>query len=99
MKPPDIPGRLTCRRTLTPASVSRPTAVPVNKTNAMLTARKDGMDVVVGLEAGADDYLTKPFRFTGLRARVHAHLRRRRTRSPQSEPVQQVGGSTVDTTA
>jgi DNA-binding response OmpR family regulator len=42
----------------------------------MLTARTDEVDVVVGLEAGADDYLTKPFRLSELRARVRAHLRR-----------------------
>ena len=41
----------------------------------MLTARTDEVDVVVGLEAGADDYLTKPFRLSELRARVRAHLR------------------------
>jgi DNA-binding response OmpR family regulator len=42
----------------------------------MLTARREEMDVVVGLEAGADDYLTKPFGLTELLARVRAHLRR-----------------------
>jgi DNA-binding response OmpR family regulator len=43
----------------------------------LLTARRDEMDVVVGLEAGADDYLTKPFGLTELQARIRAHLRRR----------------------
>ncbi|MGI8577206.1 MAG: response regulator transcription factor [Nocardioidaceae bacterium] len=42
----------------------------------ILTARHEEMDVVVGLEAGADDYLTKPFGLTELLARVRAHLRR-----------------------
>lgn len=42
----------------------------------VLTARRDEMDVIEGLEAGADDYLTKPFRMTELLARVRAHLRR-----------------------
>jgi DNA-binding response OmpR family regulator len=42
----------------------------------MLTARQDEMDVVVGLEAGADDYLTKPFGLAELLARIRAHLRR-----------------------
>jgi DNA-binding response OmpR family regulator len=42
----------------------------------ILTARTDEMDVVVGLEAGADDYLTKPVRLAELHARLRAHLRR-----------------------
>jgi DNA-binding response OmpR family regulator len=42
----------------------------------MLTARTDEIDVVLGLDAGADDYLTKPFRLLELLSRVRAHLRR-----------------------
>jgi len=47
-------------------------AVPV----LMLTARKEETDRVIGLEVGADDYLTKPFGMRELLARVHALLRR-----------------------
>ena len=42
----------------------------------MLTARSAEVDVVVGLDAGADDYVTKPFGLAELLARVRAHLRR-----------------------
>src|ERR687889_1258600 len=44
----------------------------------MLTARDDEMSIVVGLEVGADDYVTKPFRPRELVSRVRAQLRRRR---------------------
>ena len=42
----------------------------------MLTARTDTVDVVVGLESGADDYVVKPFKPQELIARVRARLRR-----------------------
>jgi DNA-binding response OmpR family regulator len=42
----------------------------------MITARADEVDAVVGLDAGADDYVTKPFRLGELLARIRAHLRR-----------------------
>ena len=42
----------------------------------MLTARDDEIDRVIGLEMGADDYLTKPFSMREFLARVKAHLRR-----------------------
>lgn len=45
----------------------------------ILTARSEEIDIVVGLDAGADDYLVKPFTVTVLLARLRAHLRRRST--------------------
>ncbi len=50
----------------------------------MLTARDDEIDRVIGLEMGADDYITKPFSMRELLARVKAHLRR--TRMLQQKP-------------
>ena len=47
----------------------------------MLTARDDETSVVVGLEVGADDFMTKPFRPRELVSRVRAHLRRQRLAS------------------
>jgi len=50
----------------------------------MLTAKDDEVDKIVGLEIGADDYLTKPFSAKELVARVRAHLRRNRKSAPQA---------------
>jgi DNA-binding response OmpR family regulator len=66
---PGIDGFEVCR------SIRRLSDVPV----IMVTARADTHDVVAGLEAGADDYLTKPFAPKELSARIRALLRRART--------------------
>ncbi|NDL58572.1 MtrAB system response regulator MtrA [Phytoactinopolyspora mesophila] len=59
----------------------------------MLTAKTDTVDVVVGLESGADDYVVKPFKPKELVARVRARLRR--TDDPKPETLQ-VGDVTID---
>jgi DNA-binding response OmpR family regulator len=64
---PDLDGVEVCRRMR---------ALRSGATIVMLTARQDEIEVVVGLDAGADDYLTKPFRLAELLARVRAHVRR-----------------------
>lgn len=61
----------------------------------MLTARGDDVDKIVGLELGADDYLTKPFNPRELVARVRAILRRT-ARTPISTPVLACANLTID---
>ncbi|MFJ1588131.1 response regulator transcription factor [Streptomyces sp. NPDC088197] len=63
----------------------------------MLTAKDGEYDEAEGLDTGADDYLTKPFSYVVLVARVKALLRRRA--SPGASPVLRVGGLAVDTSA
>ena len=69
---PGIDGFELCR------TLRRHSDVPI----VMVTARNDTHDVVAGLEAGADDYLTKPFAPKELSARIRALLRRVRPISP-----------------
>ena len=57
-------------------------AIPI----VMLTGRREEADRVMGLELGADDYLTKPFSPRELVARIRAVLRRRRHEVPQGRP-------------
>src|SRR6478735_9223235 len=64
---PGLDGLEVCRR----VRAARP-AVPI----MMLTGRDAELDAVSGLDAGADDYVAKPFRFAELLARVRAHVRR-----------------------
>jgi DNA-binding response OmpR family regulator len=64
---PDLDGVEVCRRLRRRAPQARV---------LMLTARTTEADVVVGLDAGADDYVTKPFRLAELLARLRALLRR-----------------------
>lgn len=71
---PGIDGFAVCR------SIRRSSDVPI----VMVTARADTHDVVAGLEAGADDYVTKPFQPKELSARIRALLRRARPSSAGS---------------
>jgi two-component system alkaline phosphatase synthesis response regulator PhoP len=57
----------------------------INTPIIMLTARDDEVDKIVGLELGADDYVTKPFSVKELSARVRAVLRRQNTGEQQQE--------------
>src|SRR4051794_32931840 len=64
----------------------------------MVTARNSEIDAVVGLEVGADDYVTKPFRLRELIARVRAALRRIPTSEPDEaqQEVVEVGDVRLD---
>ncbi len=71
---PKLDGLEVCRQLRTRSSV------PI----IMLTARDDELDKVLGLELGADDYVTKPFSIREFRSRIRALLRR--ARAPRLEP-------------
>ena len=83
---PDADGFTTCRR----LRALLPGAVII-----VLTARQDELDVVAGLESGADDYLLKPFKVVELLARIRAHLRRSRSEEASPERIQ-IGDLRVD---
>lgn len=78
---PSMSGLEVCR------SLRRVTDVPI----IMLTARKEEMDRVLGLELGADDYVTKPFSPRELVARVKAILRRSQNKARDSEGIEAKG--------
>ena len=81
---PELDGLEVCRE------IGRSSRVPI----LMLSARSDTVDVVVGLELGADDYVTKPFELVELVARIRALMRR--THEPPVEEVLRVGDLEID---
>jgi two-component system, OmpR family, response regulator MtrA len=85
---PGLDGLEVCK------AIRSASAVPV----VMLTARSDTLDVVVGLESGADDYVTKPFEMPELIARVRASLRRVNGSHP-SDATLRIGAVRIDVAA
>jgi DNA-binding response OmpR family regulator len=85
---PDVDGIEVCRRLRS----ARPALAIL-----ILSARDQELDIVAGLDAGADDYLVKPFRLSELLARVRAHLRRAGDAEPE-EPLR-VGALVLDAAA
>jgi DNA-binding response OmpR family regulator len=83
---PDVDGLDVCRR----LRVARP-----HVRILILTARDHELDVVAGLDAGADDYLAKPFRLSELLARIRSSLRRV-DGSGSAEPPLEVGSLRID---
>jgi two-component system, OmpR family, response regulator RegX3 len=83
---PTLSGTEICRR------LRAESAVPI----IMLTARDAEADRVLGLEIGADDYITKPFSEVELLSRVRAILRRRELDRHRESTVRRLGGLTLD---
>lgn len=84
---PELDGSEICRR----IRAGQVTGVPADLPILMLTARSDDVDKIVGLELGADDYLTKPFNPRELVARAKAILRRTQTNTPSTNTTQNGG--------
>jgi len=84
---PKLSGTEVCRR------LRAESIVPI----LMLTAKDTELDLVLGLEVGADDYVTKPFSLAELVGRVHAILRRRDfERAATGAAVKTIGALTID---
>ena len=84
---PGMDGFEVCRRIRETGS-----AVPI----LMLTAREEEADKVLGLELGADDYITKPFGMRELLARVKANIRRSAMAPAQGEQAQPASGNRLE---
>ena len=87
---PHMDGWQTCRE------IRKESKVPI----IMLTAKGDDMDKILGLEYGADDYITKPFNILEVKARIKAILRRNSKKSrqepQQTKKVIEAGDLTLD---
>ena len=83
---PELSGIEVCR------IIRAESGVPI----VMLTAKSSELDKVVGLELGADDYVTKPFSLRELSARIRALLRRTEQLAEAPAPVVELGALTVD---
>jgi two-component system, OmpR family, response regulator RegX3 len=83
---PGVPGLDVCR------TVRAESDLPI----LMLTARESELDRVVGLETGADDYVTKPFSMAELTSRVRALLRRRALDRSRTTAIRTVGALQLD---
>ena len=86
---PDIDGLDVCQRLKASATTS---SIPI----IMLTAKGSETDKILGLELGADDYITKPFSVRELIARVKALLRRSAPHDGESDGLIKIGNITID---
>ncbi len=84
---PGLPGTEVCR------AIRAKSSVPI----IMLTAKDSEVDIVVGLELGADDYVTKPYSTRELLARIRAVLRRRIEESEVDDGMLSAGTVRMDT--
>lgn len=83
---PELDGLEVCKR------IRQTSTLPI----IMLTARAEDIDKILGLEMGADDYLTKPFNTRELLARVKAHLRRLEWSNPEQPSRTELGLLVID---
>ena len=84
---PEVDGLPACMR------IREFSAAPI----IMLTARSEDADKIIGLESGADDYVTKPFNILELKARIRALLRRAGQTAQKRTELLTAGGISLDT--